>query len=60
VNVTVQFDADMITAQSIVNLLDRAGKQVGIGAGRPFSKKSVGQGWGTFSVDQQAEEEKTA
>jgi hypothetical protein len=59
-NVTVQFDADMITAQSIVNLLDRAGKQVGIGAGRPFSKKSVGQGWGTFSVDQQAEEEKTA
>jgi hypothetical protein len=58
--VTVQFDADMITAQSIVNLLDRAGQQVGIGAGRPFSKKSVGQGWGTFSVDQQAEEEKTA
>jgi hypothetical protein len=43
-----------------VNLLDRAGQQVGIGAGRPFSKKSVGQGWGTFSVDQQAEEEKTA
>lgn len=58
--VTVQFDADMITAQSIVNLLDRAGQQVGIGAGRPFSKKSVGQGWGTFSVNQTEEEEKTA
>jgi hypothetical protein len=48
--VTVQFDADMITAQSIANLLDRAGRQVGIGEGRPFSRKSVGMGWGTFRV----------
>lgn len=49
-NVTVEFDADMISPESVVNLLDRAGRQVGIGEGRPFSKKSVGQGWGTFTV----------
>ena len=49
-NVTVDFDADMITAESVVNLLDRAGRQVGVGEGRPFSKNSVGQGWGTFTV----------
>lgn len=48
--VTVEFDADMITPESVVNLLDRAGRQVGVGEGRPFSKNSVGQGWGTFTV----------
>jgi len=48
--VAVEFDADMITAESVVNLLDRAGRQVGVGEGRPFSKNSVGQGWGTFTV----------
>lgn len=57
-DVRVQFDADMISAQSVVNLLDRAGRQVGVGAGRPFSKNSVGQGWGTFAV--QNREEKAA
>ena len=49
-DVSVSFDADMISAQSVINLLDRAGKQVGIGEGRPFSKNSCGQGWGTFEV----------
>lgn len=49
-DITVEFDADMITAESVVNLLDRAGRQVGVGEGRPFSKNSVGQGWGTFTV----------
>lgn len=48
--VHVEFDADMITPESVVNLLDRAGRQVGIGEGRPFSKNSVGMGWGTFTV----------
>ena len=48
--VCIEFDADMITAESVVNLLDRAGRQVGVGEGRPFSKNSVGQGWGTFTV----------
>jgi hypothetical protein len=50
--VTVEFDADMITPESIVNLLDRAGRQVGICEGRPFSKNSCGMGWGTFQVQQ--------
>lgn len=49
-DVTMTFDADMITADSVVNLLDRAGRQVGILEGRPFSTNSVGQGWGTFTV----------
>ena len=51
-NVTVEFDADMITPESVINLLDRAGRQVGVGEGRPYSKSSVGQGWGTFIVEQ--------
>jgi hypothetical protein len=50
-NVTVTYDEDMITGQSVVNLLDRAGRQVGVGEGRPYSKTSVGQGWGTFTVE---------
>lgn len=51
-DVTVDFDADKITAESVVNLLDRAGRQVGVGEGRPFSKQSVGQGWGIFQVQE--------
>jgi len=49
-NITLDFDADMITADSVANLLDRAGRQVGVGEGRPFSKNSTGQGWGTFQI----------
>lgn len=48
--VNVEYDADMITPESVTNLLDRAGRQVGVGEGRPYSKNSVGQGWGTFTV----------
>lgn len=48
--VVIEYDADMISATSIVNLLDRAGRQVGIGEGRMFSKNSVGMGWGEFAV----------
>jgi len=55
--ITVEFDADMISAESVVNLLDRAGRQVGVGAGRPFSKNSVGQGWGTFTVESSVAQE---
>lgn len=51
-DVTVEYDEDMITGESVINLLDRAGRQVGVGEGRPFSKNSVGQGWGTFAVIQ--------
>ena len=49
-DVTIEFDGDMISPESVVNLLDRAGRQVGIGEGRPFSKNSSGMGWGRFAV----------
>jgi len=48
--VRITYDADLLDANAVVNLLNRAGLQVGIGEGRPFSKKSDGQGWGTFRV----------
>lgn len=48
--VTLKFDAEFLSKSSIINLLERAGTQVGVGAGRPFSTKSVGQSWGTFAV----------
>ncbi len=48
--VTIQFDADFMSPTSVTNLLMRAGINVGIGAGRPFSTMSVGQGWGTFEL----------
>lgn len=51
-DVTVEFDEDMITSSSVINLLDRAGRQVGVGEGRMFSRNSVGQGWGSFMVAQ--------
>lgn len=48
----IQYDADQFTATDIANLLLRAGMQVGIGEGRPDSKKSLtGMGWGTFRID---------
>lgn len=46
----IEFDADMFTLADITNLLMRAGRQVGIGEGRPFSKMSAGLGWGTFDI----------
>jgi hypothetical protein len=46
----IRFDADQFTTMDVVNLLDRAGQQVGIGEGRPDSKSSAGCGWGTFEV----------
>jgi len=45
----VQFDADQFTQEDVANLLLRAGMQVGVGEGRPFSKNSNGMGWGTFT-----------
>ena len=48
--VRVTFDADMFTAEKVANLLQRAGFCVGVGAGRPFSSKSAGCGWGTFKL----------
>lgn len=50
VNLRVRWDAAQFSATDVVNLLSRAGMQVGIGEGRPDSKKSHGQGWGLFEV----------
>lgn len=55
VDVKIQFDADQFTLQDIANLLMRAGLQVGIGEGRPDSKKSAGMGWGLFEIVTQEE-----
>lgn len=48
--VRVRWDADQFSASDVVNLLARAGGQVGVGEGRPDSKGSNGQGWGIFEV----------
>lgn len=46
----VRYDADFFSAEMVANLIARAGISVGLGAGRPFSTASVGQGWGTFVI----------
>ena len=48
--VRVRFDMDQFTLEDVANLLMRAGQQVGIGEGRPFSRNSAGQGWGLFTI----------
>lgn len=48
--VRVTYDADVFSHTDIANLLTRAGAQVGVGEGRPFSKQSHGMGWGTFRI----------
>ena len=47
---TLSWDADQFSSSDIVNLLARVGLQIGIGAGRHFSKNSTGMGWGCFKV----------
>jgi hypothetical protein len=49
-NVTFRWDADQFSATDLVNLLARAGQQVGVGEGRPDSKMSAGCGWGEFRI----------
>jgi len=46
----VRYDADQFTATDVMNLIHRAGMQVGIGEGRPFSKDSNGLGFGLFMI----------
>lgn len=50
--VRIRFDGDQFTQGDVLNLLARAGLQVGICAGRPDSKDSNGMGWGTFGVSE--------
>ncbi len=47
----VQFDGDQFLLQDVLNLLSRAGQQVGLLEGRPDSKSSAGLGFGTFQVE---------
>jgi hypothetical protein len=47
---TLRWDSDQFSRSDIVNLLARAGQQVGVGEGRPDSKMSAGCGWGEFEV----------
>lgn len=49
-SVRVRWDRSQFSERDVVNLLSRAGQQVGVGAGRPFSSDSAGCGWGTFEV----------
>jgi len=48
--VRIRFDADQFTVEDVSNLMARVGLQVGIGEGRPDSKKSAGMGWGLFTI----------
>lgn len=48
--VKVTWDEDQFSANDVVNLMLRAGLQVGIGEGRPNSPNSNGLGWGRFEV----------
>ena len=50
-----RYDADQFTASDVVNLIARAGMQVGICEGRPDSSNSTGMGWGTFEVSTKEE-----
>lgn len=46
----IRYDAGMLSAADVTNLIMRVGLQVGIGEGRPDSKASAGLGFGLFSV----------
>lgn len=48
--VTLRWDEDQFSAGDLMNLLMRAGIQVGVCEGRPDSKMSAGCGWGEFEV----------
>ena len=48
--IKIRYDQDQFTAQDVVNLVARAGLQVGIGEGRPDSRSSAGLGFGIFEV----------
>lgn len=54
----IRYDADQFNETDVANLILRVGAQVGIGEGRPDSKQSVGMGWGTFTIANEAAQEK--
>lgn len=50
VTLRLRWDGDQFSIDDIVNLVMRAGMQVGVGEGRPDSPNSNGLGWGLWSV----------
>ena len=48
--VRVEWDLDQFQQADVLNLMARAGRQVGVGEGRPASPKSAGLGWGLWDV----------
>lgn len=48
--IDVEFDADLVSANDVANLLARAGTQIGIGELRPFGRKSFGGDFGMWRV----------
>jgi hypothetical protein len=49
-NLRIRYDAGILTAEDVANLIHRVGMQVGIGEGRPDSKQSAGIGNGLFNI----------
>lgn len=49
-DIVIEYDADQMTANDVANLLNRAGRQVGLCEGRPGSTNSMGIGFGTFAI----------
>ena len=47
----IRFDRDQFSPSDVINLISRAGMQVGIGEGRPFSKMSNGLDMGTWRIE---------
>lgn len=52
--VRLRYDADVYTPSDVANMLLRAGRYVGLGEGRPDSKKSCGMGWGLFDIKRES------
>lgn len=48
--ITVKYDEDQFKLADVTNLLARAGIQVGVGEGRPFSRESNGIDYGTWKI----------
>ena len=46
--IQVQYDADQFSSSEIMNLVNRAGYETGIGEGRNFGHEGNGIGWGSF------------
>jgi hypothetical protein len=53
VDLKVRWDADQFSSTDVLNLIARAGMQVGVGEGRPDSPNSNGLGWGLWDIAEQ-------